>query len=149
MDEARSLLAESKAQTQQAEARIKSMQGEREAASAAVKQAESDVGRLVAARSLAEKQLARVKELAERRAVDQRLVDEHQRELDGAVAGEQTAGLAVLTAKASWLPRMPRSTRPAPTPPKPGRPSVSPNLAWRRLRSISITRGSSPRLMGS
>ena len=44
----------------QAEARIKTMEGERDAAAAAVKQAESDIDRLVAARELAQKQLARV-----------------------------------------------------------------------------------------
>ena len=51
---------QAKAQIAQAEARIKTMEGERDAAAAAVKEAESDVDRLIAARDLAQKQLARV-----------------------------------------------------------------------------------------
>ena len=101
LDEAASLLVKlSKAQTAQAEARIKTMEGERDAAAAAVKQAESDIDRLVAARRYAQKQLARAKGLVAERAADARLVEEHILQLDTAAAAEHTARLAVTTAKA-------------------------------------------------
>jgi len=103
VDEATALVAESEAKTEQAEARIKTMEGDRDAAAAAVKQAESDVDRLVAAKGLAEKQYTRVKELVKDHAVDSRNLDEHQRELETAVAAERTARLAVLTAKAQLV----------------------------------------------
>jgi len=100
VDEAVSLSAQARAKTDQAEARIKTMQAEREVAAAAVKQAESDVGRLVAARELSEKQFERINGLVASNAIDKRLADEHRRDVDSAVAAERTARLAVLTAKA-------------------------------------------------
>jgi len=103
VDEAASLVDESKAQTQQAEARIKTMEGERDAAAAAVKQAESDIDRLVAARQLAQKQLTRIKELFADRATNVRNVDEQRSVLETAMAAERTARLAVLTAQAQLV----------------------------------------------
>ncbi len=100
LDEATSLVEESKAKMAQARARIKTMEGERDAAAAAVAQAESDIDRLVAARELAQKQLARVRGLLADRAADARQVEEHVCTLDTAVAAERTARLAVATAKA-------------------------------------------------
>ncbi len=103
VDEAASLLAQARAKTDQAEARIKTMDAERAVAAAAVKQAESDVGRLVAGRELSEKQFDRINGLVVRNAVDKRLADEYQRDVDSAVAGERTSRLGVLTAKAQLV----------------------------------------------
>ena len=100
LDEAASLVEAAKAQTAQAEARIKTMEGERDAAAAAVKQAESDIDRLIAAHEYAQKQLTRAKGLVAERAADARLVEEHVLQLDTAAAAERTARLAVTTAKA-------------------------------------------------
>jgi len=103
VDEAGSLVEESKAQTQQAEARIKTMEGERDAAAAAVTQAQSDIDRFVAAKEYAEKQYERVKKLVADSAADKRLLDEHQLAIETAVAAERTARLAVSTAKAQLV----------------------------------------------
>ncbi len=100
LDEAAALVEASKAQTAQAEARIKTMESERDAASATVKQSESDIDRLVAAREYAQKQLTRAKSLVAERAADARLVEEHILQLDTATAAEHTARLAVTTANA-------------------------------------------------
>jgi HlyD family secretion protein len=100
LDEAASLVEAAKAQTAQAEARIKTMEGERDAAAAAVKEAESDIDRLIAAHEYAQKQLTRARGLVAERAADARLVEEHVLQLDTAAAAERTARLAVMTAKA-------------------------------------------------
>jgi HlyD family secretion protein len=100
VDEAASLVEQARAQIAQAEAMVKVAEAQRDAAEAAANQSESDVHRLVSARELADKQYARVYSLAERNAVDKRLVDEQRNVLDTAVAAERTAELAVLTAKA-------------------------------------------------
>ena len=76
------------------------MEGERDAAAAAVKEAESDIDRLIAAHEYAQKQLTRAKGLVAERAADARLVEEHVLQLDTAAAAERTARLAVATAKA-------------------------------------------------
>jgi HlyD family secretion protein len=100
LEESASQVEEAKAKMALAQARIKTMEGERDAADAGVKQAESDIDRLVATRELAQKQLARVRGLLADRAADARQVDEHLCAVDTAVAGERTARLAVATAKA-------------------------------------------------
>jgi len=100
VDAAASLLEQSKAQTLQAEARVKTMEGERDAAAAAVEQAKSDIDRLVAAKDYAQKQLERVRALVADRVTDKKALDEHHSQLATAVAAERTARLAVLTAKA-------------------------------------------------
>ncbi len=100
LEEAAALVDESKAQIAQADARIKTMEGERDAAAAAVEEAQSDVDRLVAARDLAQKQLTRVQGLVADHATTTRVLDENVRQLDTAAAAERTARLAVTTAKA-------------------------------------------------
>ncbi len=100
VDAAASLLEQAKAQTLQAVARVKSMEGERDAAAAVVEQAKSDIDRLVAAKDYAQKTFDRVQALLKDRAIDALNLDEHQRQLATAVAAERTANLAVLTAKA-------------------------------------------------
>jgi RND family efflux transporter MFP subunit len=103
VEEAASLVEQARARVGQAEAVIKVAEAQRDAAEATANQAASDVDRLKAERVLAEKQFARVSELAARRAVDQKLVDEQQSTLDAARAAERTAGIAVQTARARAL----------------------------------------------
>jgi HlyD family secretion protein len=100
LEEAVALVEQARAQVAQAEVQIDVAEAERDAVEAAARQAESDIDRLKAARVLAEKQFARVSELAAERAADQRLVDEQQSVLDAARAAERTAGIAVQTARA-------------------------------------------------
>ncbi len=100
LEEATALVDESRAQINQADARIKTVEGERDAAAAAVNQAESDVDRLIATRELAQKQLERVRGLVADRAADTRLLDENVRQVETATAGERTARLGVTTARA-------------------------------------------------
>ena len=78
VDAAASLLEQAKAQTLQAVARVKSMEGERDAAAAAVEQAKSDIDRLVAAKEYAQKTFDRVQALLKDRAIDALNLDEHQ-----------------------------------------------------------------------
>jgi HlyD family secretion protein len=103
VEEAASVVEQARARVVQAEALYKVADAQRDAASAAVRQSESDVDRLKAARVLAEKQLARATGLAAVQAFDQRLVDEQQSVLDAAKAAERTAGIAIQTAKARAL----------------------------------------------
>lgn len=97
--EAEAMLAQSKAQAAQADALVKTMEADRDTAKATVAQTEADIERVVANRRLTEAQFARLKALHEQKAVDKRLVDEHQRDFEAAVAAEKTARLAVQTAQ--------------------------------------------------
>jgi HlyD family secretion protein len=99
-EEAAALLEQARAQALQMEAKVKSAEAERDTAAATVEQTDSDVDRLVAIRKMAESQFARVKDLHERNAVDRKLVDEQQRDMESAAAAERTGRLGIRTAKA-------------------------------------------------
>ena len=110
VDAAASLLEQAKAQTLQAEARVKTTEGERDASAAAVEQAKSDIARLVAAKDYAQKTFDRVRALLKDRAIDALNRDEHQRQLAMAVAAERTGRPGCpLTAKGA----QPRSPLPS------------------------------------
>jgi RND family efflux transporter MFP subunit len=97
--EAEALLEQARSRARQAAAKVKAMEAAYETAKAAVAQAIGGVDRFVAELKLAESQYARVKDLSDRNAVHERLVDEQRRDLETAVAAEKTARLAVQTAK--------------------------------------------------
>ncbi len=101
--EAAALLEQARAQALQMEAKVKAMEAERATAAAGVEQTESDVDRDVANRRLAASQLTRISGLYERNAIEKRLVDEQERELEAATVAERTGRLAVLTARARLL----------------------------------------------
>lgn len=103
VDEAASLVEQARAAVIQADANIHVADAQRRAAEAVARQSVSDVDRLKAERVLAEKQFARVSELAARSAVDRRLVDEQQSAMDAARAAERTSEIAVQTAQARAL----------------------------------------------
>ena len=103
VEEAVSLVEQARAQVVQADVQIKVAEAEHDGREAAARQAESDVDRLKADRVLAEKQFARVSELAAQARSTRRLVDEQQSVLDAARAAERTAGIAVQTAQARSL----------------------------------------------
>jgi HlyD family secretion protein len=99
-EEAGALVAQAKAQINQAEARIKMAQAQREAAVAATKVAESDLERLVARRQFAEKQYARVNSMVAEHAATKLLADEQTSDLAAATAAERTGSSEILSAKA-------------------------------------------------
>lgn len=98
--EAAALLKQAEAKVSQAESKVKTAEADLLAANATAAQCEADIARLVASQKLAEAQFARVRQLAEERAVDRRLVDEQKRDFESAVAAERTARLAAETARA-------------------------------------------------
>ncbi len=99
VSEAAAMLAQSKVRAEQAEAKVKIVEAEKETAAATVSQTEAEIGRAVANLRLAKAQYERVKSLLDRNAVDRRLVDEQFRDYESAAASEQAAHLAVSTAK--------------------------------------------------
>lgn len=99
VQEAAALLEQAKVRARQAEARVKTVEADRETASATAAQVEADIARLVANRKLAEAQYLRVNSLYEHRAVDKKLVDEQLRDFEAARAAEATANLAAKTAR--------------------------------------------------
>lgn len=100
VEEASATVEQVRAAIVQADALVQVSEAQWRAAEAATNQAASDVDRLKAERTLAEKEFARARGLAESRAVDYRLVDERQSGLDAARAAERTAELAIQTAHA-------------------------------------------------
>ncbi len=99
VSEAAALLEQAKIRARQAEAKVKSMDADRDTAAAAVAQTEGDIGRLSAKLRYANAQYARSKSLYDQKAVDKRLVDEHLLDFESADAAEKTAHLAVATSK--------------------------------------------------
>jgi HlyD family secretion protein len=100
VDEAAASLEEATAQVEQMASRIATAEADRAANAASVTQAEEEIARLVARRALSEKQYERIQNLSDRNAVDRRLVDEQQHDLDAARAAERSARAAVQTARA-------------------------------------------------
>jgi HlyD family secretion protein len=98
--EAEAAIKQARAKADQAVSRVATAEAERGAADAAVTQAESDIARLASKSLLAQKQYHRIKDLHARKAIDARLVDEHQQEMDSALAAERTGHAAVATARA-------------------------------------------------
>ncbi len=103
VDEATSQVEQARAQIIQADAQIAVAEAQQQATEAFAREAESDIDRLKADRVLSEKQFRRIDELARKKAVDERLVDEHQKALEVARAAERTAVIAVQTARARSL----------------------------------------------
>jgi len=99
VNEAAAGLEQAKAQATQARSRVKAMEAASTTAKATVTLTIADIDRFAANRRLAEVQYNRVRDLSQRQAVDNRLVDEQARDMEAAVAAEKTAHLAVETAK--------------------------------------------------
>ena len=100
VDAADAAVEQAKAKCGQAVSRVATAEADRLPADASVTQAESDIARLAARRSLSEKQFERIKDLHARRAVDGKLMDEQQQEFESAQAAERTGYAAVKTARA-------------------------------------------------
>jgi RND family efflux transporter MFP subunit len=100
VEETAAAVEQAKAQAELAAARIATAEAEHEAALAAVTQAEADLERTTARRELSEKQFERIKDLHARSAVDRKLVDEQEHDLESTRAGESAARAAIATARA-------------------------------------------------
>ena len=128
--EGASLVEQSRAQLEQAGARIKVTAAQRDAAVAAVKVAESDINGLIARKKLAQKQYQRVSGLVAQKAATSLLADEQQLNLEATTVAERTGNLEVETPGPSSWPPAQRSSRPRPTPPRRRRASMSPRHGW-------------------
>jgi RND family efflux transporter MFP subunit len=101
VEEAEAAVAQARALAELALSRVATADAEREAADALVAEAETDQPRLAAKRLLAEKQCERIKGLHERDAIERRLVDEHQEDMEAARAAEATGLATIKTARAA------------------------------------------------
>lgn len=97
--QAAALMDQAKVHARLAEAKVKSMEADRDAAAAALAQTEADLGRLVANHKYARAKYERIQSLVDQQAVDKRLLDEQSRDLESAAAAEETARLAIKTAR--------------------------------------------------
>ncbi|MBS0201839.1 MAG: efflux RND transporter periplasmic adaptor subunit [Planctomycetes bacterium] len=95
----RAQLVLAEAQVKQSASAIQAAVAEAEVASTMVQQAEAEMGRATAAKSLREKQHARLRELNTLKAIDARLVDEKQDEHEAAISAEDAARAKIATAK--------------------------------------------------
>jgi RND family efflux transporter MFP subunit len=100
VEQASAALGQAKAQVVQANARVLTSEADRDAAVAAVKQAEAEIERAAAARAFREKQYERIKKLFELKSIDERLVDEKLDEMESARAAERLAHAGVANATA-------------------------------------------------
>jgi len=100
LDHAKAELEQAAAQIAQTKARVLTADADREAAAAAVHQAEAEIEKATAFRAFREKQYQRIKSLYEVKSIDARLVDEKQDEMESAQAAERVAQAGALTAEA-------------------------------------------------
>jgi HlyD family secretion protein len=100
VEQSKAALEQAKSQVLQALARITTARADREAALAAVKKAEANIGTVKAAREYREQQSERIKKLFELDSIDERLVDEQQSQLKSARAAEAVADAEVANARA-------------------------------------------------
>jgi BlaR1 peptidase M56 len=98
-DRAANKVAEVEAYLQVAEARLKVAQAERDVADALVGQAKAQAEQAVANREYRKKQLLRHGQLAQRKAVERKLVDEEQDRYASAQAAAQSAEASVAVAR--------------------------------------------------
>lgn len=103
VDQYAAALDRAKSRVKVAESKVRSAGADKAAAEAMVKQAETDVAAKVANQELQGKQLARIRGLVERNAVEARLLDEQQDRLDVAASDLGVSRAAVLTAQSQVL----------------------------------------------
>ena len=91
-------LGRAKAHVRQMEAHVASAEAENRSAKSLIEVAKSEVQSKSAYRSYRKKQLDRMKQLSEMKAVDNRLVDENEDQYESAVGAENTARIGVSNA---------------------------------------------------
>jgi HlyD family secretion protein len=97
---AEAALRQARSQVTLMEARVLTARAEFEAATAAVTQAEADLDKATSYLKFREIQYQRIKNLFKRDSIEERNVDEKEKERDAAQAAENSASAAILTAKA-------------------------------------------------
>jgi RND family efflux transporter MFP subunit len=100
LNQARATLTRAGTQVTLMNAKVTTARADADAAQAEVKQSEAEVVKATANREFREKQYERVKELFKLKSIDERLVDEKEKEQEAARGAELSARSAVLTAKA-------------------------------------------------
>ncbi len=97
---AQATLTQTQAQVKQADARVNAEKAARDAAVAAIAEAEAELGHTKAVRDFREKQYHRIKGLFDLKSIDERLVDEKLDEWEAASAADRAAHAAVASSKA-------------------------------------------------
>lgn len=100
VEQAAAAVQQGKAEVKQAEARVETAEAAASAAAALVEERKAEVGKYVASREYLQKEYVRFIELAQQKAIDQRVADEAEKEYESAIAAEQQAKAAVKTAEA-------------------------------------------------
>jgi RND family efflux transporter MFP subunit len=100
VEQAAAAVQQGKAEVKQAEARVETAEAAVSAAQALVEERKAEVGKYVASREYLQKEYLRFIELAQQKAIDQRVADEAEKEYESAIAAEQEAKAAVKTAEA-------------------------------------------------
>ncbi len=103
VEEATAELERARAEAVQAEAELEAAHAEVVAARAEVHQREAEVEQSTALRKYREKEYLRYQQLAERKVVDERVVDEQQKNYESAKSSEDVAVAAVETARGRLL----------------------------------------------
>ncbi len=103
VEQAQAALDQSLARVKVAEAKVRTAQADKEAADALGKQSEAEVSAKISNHELQEKQLARIRGLVQRDAVEAKLQDEQQDRLDVSNSDLGVARAAVLTSRAQAM----------------------------------------------
>ena len=99
-DQARAAVDQARGKIKQMESRVLTARADRESAAAAVDQAKAAITRFTADRVYRKEELARIAYLVEQQSVEQRLLDEQQKQFDAAVSAESEAKAGVAAAAA-------------------------------------------------
>ncbi len=100
-EQARAALGQARAKVKLSEARVVTAESDREAVAAQVTQVEADIAKFTALRVYRREQRDRIAGLVQHNAVERKLLDEEQQQLDAALSAERSAIAAVVTAKAN------------------------------------------------
>jgi len=100
VEQAAAAVEQGKAEVKQAEARVLTAEAAVSAVQALVEERKADVGKYIASREYLQKEYLRFIELAQQKAIDQRVADEAEKAYQSAIAAEQEAKAAVKTAEA-------------------------------------------------
>lgn len=99
-DQARAAVDQARGKIKQMESRILTARADRESAAAAVEQAKAAITRFTADRVYRKEERDRIAFLVQQKSVEQRLLDEQQKQLDAAVSAEAEAKAGVAAASA-------------------------------------------------
>jgi RND family efflux transporter MFP subunit len=99
VDQDTAAVEHTKARVKQMQAHLVAAEAEAEAARGMVEEVAADLLSKTSYREFREKQFIRIKELGDRQAIDERLVDEKEDQLQAAISAENSAKAGIVTAK--------------------------------------------------